>query len=158
MSERASLVAICTQLSLPTVGSLPALRKRAADALLAKALVALETSTEPTPKKRRANPFHEFVKEQKPHLLEAGWKKGTLMAELRRMWHEKKDKPSDDTPLMLTYVSDSDTEDISTDKLVEALYSWPMTSLIAELSLHGHPTNGSKPELVQRLATAMLAA
>ena len=182
MSERAALVTLCTKLALPTVGSLSVLRKRASDALLTKALVDLEKSApspEPPAKKpRRANPWLEFVKEEKPRLLAAGWKKGTVLTELRRLWHEKKDKASDtDTmPLLLTYVSDAtedssenssenaedteeeEEEEASMDKLIEALYQWPVTSLSAELALHGHPISGSKPELVSRLATAMLGA
>ena len=178
MSERAALVTLCTKLALPTVGSLSALRKRASDALLTKALVDLEKSApspEPPAKKpRRANPWLEFVKEEKPRLLAEGWKKGTVLTELRRLWHEKKDKASDtDTmPLLLTYVSDSiedssenaedteeeEEEEASMDKLIEALYQWPVTSLSAELALHGHPISGSKSELVSRLATAMLGA
>ena len=167
MSERTTLVALCTSLALPTVGSLPALRKRAADALLTKAMLEIEaspTTSEPAAKKPRRNPWLEFVKEHKPLLVAAGWKKGTLLAELRRQWHDAKDKSSDTstTPLLLTYVSDSaDTEDedeVSMDKLIDALYAWPVTSLTAELALHGHSTSGSKPELISRLATAMLAA
>ena len=117
MSERTALVALCTSLALPTVGLLPALRKRAADALLTKAMLEFEsspTTSEPATKKPRRNPWLAFVKEEKPRLIAAGWKKGTILTELRRLWHAGKDKSSEGeaTPLLLTYVSDSaDTED-----------------------------------------------
>lgn len=156
MSERDALLRLCSELSLPTVGTLPSIRKRVADTLLTNALAGLESQPSArVVKKRRINPWHEFMKEEKPRLLAAGWAKGTLLTELRRLWHAKKNTPTT-TPLLLTYISD-DADEPSVDVLTEALYQWPIASLKAELALHGHPTDGPKPQLVSALASAMLA-
>ena len=115
-------------------------------------------ATQPSVKKQRTA-YQAFVTDERAKLLSEGAPRGAAtMAEIRRRWAARKSIARDDKGdplLMLTFQED---DDAALEKLVAAIAKLDAATIKAELSLHSLPVSGSKTDLVERLALAMVGA
>ena len=178
MSERDTLVAACVVRGLPFDGKTPVLRKRLLDYMMSDATPVTTpiatpvpepptspaspgpTSPAPVPKpgankkpKRPPSAYNLFVRDTLPAVINDGFKGKEAMVEVAKRWKAQKTTP----PLLLTDESGSSTsEDTAVDKLIDGLFTLDMASLRANLAAMKHPINGTKAQLVERLAVALL--
>ena len=178
MSERDTLVAACVVRGLPFDGKTPVLRKRLLDYMMTDPTpVATPVATPvpdvpmsptttcpaPAPKpstgankkpKRPPSAYNLFVRDTLPAVINDGFKGKETMVEVAKRWRAQKAAP----PLLLTTdeSGSSTSEDTALDKLIDGLFTLDMVSLRANLAAMNHPINGTKAQLVERLAIALL--
>ena len=100
----------------------------------------------PDKKKRKATAYNLFVKEHIPLVTARGFKGKHAMAEIARLWKEKKEAPV----LML------EDKSTSVEALIDSLFALSVEALKACLAANGKATTGTKDELCERLAMALL--
>ena len=172
MSSRDQCIAALAVAGLSIQGNTTQLRKRLLEHMMSTSSSSspapspISVPTSPTyvptkkvkkdvkkPLKKPPTQYNLFVKEMVPVVTKEGYRGKEMLKRISQLWALKKNEKQ--PFLLLTDKSSSD--DIAVEQLVDSLSVLDPTQLRANLSTFHLSTSGTKEEMVERLALAMLS-